>query len=204
MLKSLDLREQFSQLVNKVTDPIKEVRSRINSKEEDHSAQQLLAWVEKEPGAASLAAWLKHLPEEALVVLISEVSAFCSELDIEMSWLLENQLDEEPKLKAVVSEIVFNYLSACRKAALSWDDTRTFRVLRELEGHLASDKPFAGQLYLMLVENKLVKPASSNLFLGQQEELDRYMKQEILQARETNKEAFKRVVKELITNGVSA
>lgn len=201
MLKSLDFREQVSQLVNKVTDPIKEARSRMNSKEEDHSAQQLLTWIEKEPSAAILTAWLKHLPEEALVALTGSVSAFCSELDIEMSWLLENQLDEEPKLKALVSEIVFNYLSACRKAALSWGDTRTFRVLRELESHLASDKPFTRQLYLMLVQNKLVQPVSTNLFLGQQEELDRYMKQEILQARETNKPAFKRVLKELIMEG---
>lgn len=198
MLKSLDFREQFSQLVNKVTDPIKEARSRINSKEEDHSAEQLLAWAEKEPGATMLSAWLKHIPEEALVVLLGEVSAFCTELDIEISWLLENQLEEEPKLKALVSEIVLNYLSACHKAALSWDDTRAFRVLRELESHLVSDKPFARQLYLMLAQNELVEPDSTNLFLGQEKELDRYMKQEILQAREKNKQAFKRVVKELI------
>ncbi len=198
MLKSLDFREQFSQLVNKVTDPIKEARSRMNSKEEDHSAEQLLAWAEEEPGAAMLSAWLKHIPEEALVVLLGEVSAFCTELDIEISWLLENQLEEEPKLKALVSEIVLNYLSSCHKAALSWGDTRTFRVLRELENHLATDKPFARQLYLMLAQNKLVEPDSTNLFLGQEEELDRYMKQEILQAREKNRQGFKRVVKELI------
>ena len=200
MLKSLDLREQFSQLVNKVTEPMKEVGSRIGSKKEDNFGPQLLAWVEQESGERVLAAWLKHLPEEALAALSDGVSAFCSELDIEISWLLENQLDEEPKLKALISEIVLNYLSACHQAALSWGDTRTFRVLTELESHLASDKPFTRQLYLMLVENKLVQSVSTNLFLGQEEELEAYMREEIRQARETNKAAFKRVLKDLLTN----
>lgn len=200
MLKSLNLTEKFNQLVEKVSEPIKEVGSRIRPQEEDNLAPQLLAWVENESGERLLAAWLKNLPEEALVALSGGVSAFCSELGFEISWLLEHQLDEEPKLKALISQIVLNYLSACYQAALSWADTHTFRMLGELESHLANDKPFVRELYFMLGQNKLIQPASSNLFLGQEEELHSYMIEEIRQAMHTNKAAFKRVLKELLTN----
>jgi len=83
MLTSLALTEKLSQFVENVTKPIKEVSSRI-SKKEDNSAQRFLTWASKS-GSATLATWLNNLSEEALVGLIREASAFCTQFGIDMA-----------------------------------------------------------------------------------------------------------------------
>jgi hypothetical protein len=199
MLTSLELTEKLNQFVEKVSEPIKEASNRI-SKKEDNSAPQFLTWVEKESGSATLATWLNNLPEEALVALIREASAFSFQFRIEISWLFEHQLDEEPELKAVVSQIVLNYLSVCRQAALAWHNIRAFIAFRELESDLASQKQDQQheRLYLKLVENQLAQLLPPSLFFASKKERSDYAVQQIRQAIQTDREAFKRVFKEVL------
>lgn len=201
MLASLDLTDKFNQLVEKVREPIKEASHRIGQKEDD-SPQELLTWVEKQSGLARLATWLNNLPEEALVGLTREASAFCSQFSIDLRWLLENQLDNEPELKKAISQIVLDYLILCHQAALPWDDIQVFIAFRELESDLASQKHHQLHeiLYLKLVENQLAQLVPPSLYFSANKERSVYVAQQIQQAIQTDREAFKRVFKHVLFN----
>ena len=192
--------EEQKGFIRQVTEPIK--RLQFYKKKEDNSPQQFLSWVKKESGSVKLATWLNHLSEEALVALTHEVSAFCIELGVDLKWLLEHQLDQEPELKQSIKKIVLNYLSACRQAAHAWDDMAVFMILREFESDLPNKKykEQHGQLYTKLVENKLASPAPPELLLASEEKIYSYMIQEIRKAIQTNRKAFKRVLKEFLTS----
>jgi hypothetical protein len=186
----------FSQFI----EPIKQLD--FLQKKEDNSHKQFLSWATQELGSARLGTWLKELSEEALIALTREISNFCSQLGGDLNWLLESQLNQEPELKEPMTEIVLNYLSACYHAAQAWNDIGVFMILKELESELPNKKyqEEHGELYTRLVEHKLAAPAPSGLFLAEDQKRYSYIMQEIMKAMQTDRQAFKRVVKELLTN----
>jgi hypothetical protein len=187
-------------LFSQFFEPIKQLY--FLQKKEDNSHKQFLSWATQELGSARLGTWLKELSEEALIALTREISNFCSQLGGDLNWLLESQLNQEPELKEPMTEIVLNYLSACYHAAQAWNDIGVFMILKELESELPNKKyqEEHGELYTRLVEHKLAAPAPSGLFLAEDQKRYSYIMQEIMKAMQTDRQAFKRVVKELLTN----
>lgn len=77
------------------------------------------AWVEtsalmaKEP---ALQAWLLGLPAEGLQALVKKVAEFCVEMDVELDWLFDADVDVDPNAKAAAEEMVIDYCKICLKA----------------------------------------------------------------------------------------
>lgn len=187
-------------LLSQIIEPIRRIE--FLQKKEDNSHKLFLSWATQELGSARLGTWLKGLSEEALIALTREVSDFCSQLGGDLNWLLEYQLNQEPELKEPMTEIVLNYLSACYHAANAWNDIGVFMILKELESEVPNKKyqEEHSDLYTRLVDHKLAAPAPSGLFLAEEQKRYSYMMQEIRKAMRTDRQAFKRVVKELLTN----
>lgn len=75
------------------------------------------AWVASDlDGHGELQHWLLGLPDDGFKALTQRVVAFCTDLNIRLSWLVERHLDVAPELRRSVRAIVLNYLEVCREA----------------------------------------------------------------------------------------
>lgn len=75
------------------------------------------AWVESGLGhEAKLQAWLLTLSPEQMQVLVEHTAAHCEQLKVELSWLIEQQIDVPPALKSTAQEIVVGYCTGLWKA----------------------------------------------------------------------------------------
>ncbi|GEM_PF-1794932 len=80
-------------------------------------APQFRAWVESGLGhEAKLQAWLLTLSPEQMQVLVEHTAAHCEQLKVDLSWLLEQQIDVPPALKSTAQEIVVGYCTGLWKA----------------------------------------------------------------------------------------
>jgi hypothetical protein len=77
------------------------------------------AWVETSSLMAkeqALQSWLLGLPAEGLQALAEKVSEFCVEMDVELDWLFDAEVDVDPNAKVAAEEMVIDYCKICLKA----------------------------------------------------------------------------------------
>ena len=99
------------------------------------------AWVESSMDEnPELRAWLLDLSHEGFAALTQRVVAFCADLNIQLSWLVERHVDVAPALQKAVRTIVVDYLSVCREAMRHQDQIALFREYHKLVANPADSR----------------------------------------------------------------
>lgn len=85
--------------------------------DEDRLTPQFRAWVESALGhEVKLQAWLLALSPHQMQALVEHVAAYCEQLKVKLTWLIERQIDVSPTLKSTAQEIVVAYCTGIWKA----------------------------------------------------------------------------------------
>ncbi len=115
-----------------VSEQLKERVQSITPKTVDY-APAFRVWVESSlDDQPDLKAWLLGLSEDGFGALTVRVAAFTSDLNIEMSWLLEGSITITSELETACKAIIVNYLEVCRQGIAQQSDITVFDTYQKL------------------------------------------------------------------------
>lgn len=114
---SEQLRERVQSLTPKAVDHAPAFRTWVETRLDDHP---------------DLKAWLLGLSEDGFGALTLRVTAFTSDLNIEMSWLLDGSITVTPELDASCKAVIVNYLEVCRQGIAQQGDITVFDTYHKL------------------------------------------------------------------------
>ena len=105
----------------------------------------------------ALQAWLKALPDPAIQALTAHLVAFCTEMNVDLNWLLDQQAQQQPLLTRDIQMIVLHYLQACYTAVGAQDGVRAFKSYREFDQnpYAKVNQGFVKALFATLLDQKL-------------------------------------------------
>lgn len=182
-------------LTNQMAAGVHQLRNHLERKQTPQVVQAFAVWVSASLGhAPGLQAWITALPAPALQALVDQTAIFCAEMNLNLAWLVEQQLEDEPVLKQAATDMVVAYCTACWKAVdaqpelqvfgtyqrfLQDPDSRQYRVLRR-------------RLLAQLIEQGLATaPPAADLILAAEDERQRYAVAAIQQAAQQHPAAFR-------------
>lgn len=142
------LKQQVMGLVRKKSDP----------------PAQFRAWVETAlVETPALQAWLLSLSEDGFKALTQRVVAFCADLNIQLSWLVERHLEVAPDLRKATHTIVVDYLEVCWEAIRHQDEITLFSRYHKLVANPADARyrDIRRRLFTRLAADGLTEPLPS-------------------------------------------
>lgn len=157
---------------------------------------QFRQWVDQEmEGNERLRAWLLSLPDEGFKALTNQIALFCIELNIDLAWLVNGELEIEPDIRQVTEEIIIGYCEACLKAVQIQNELTDFREYQNTLERLArrDHQEIGQQLLAKLREQELAEPASPDLVWASDEERRDYAMRTIREAAQQDREKFNRI-----------
>lgn len=179
---------------------VSSVRNRLPGGKKYETAKQFQAFADATFEDTQLKAWLTGLSPEAANALVEQLADFCYNLGFELQWLLDDTMNHDPEIKQEAITVVTAYCRACWNAAQSYSDFELFKLLKEIE-----QAPFARKhqdlgrrLFAELVRRDMAASVPTELFLASEKERQEHMARAIQQAAESNRDAFKTVLKDVM------
>lgn len=157
-------------------------------------------WADANIKNHDLKEWIVNLSPEAAQALTEQVAEFCVNLGFELEWLLEGRLAQDPEIEAGAREVVVSYCSACWRATQEFADFELFKTMRAIEQN-PFDRAHHGisrKLFAELVKADLAPSVPAELFVASERERQEHMTQAIRQASTSDREAFKRALRNAI------
>ena len=144
--------------------------------------------------------WVAGLTDAEFSTLQQQLHAFCTSLNIDLAWLGEQPLTQDPALQAAVQATVLHYVQAQQQAASVRDDLLAFKTYLVLEQRPYSYEyqPLVQQLYTELVNARLTAPARPEALLATEKIRVEHMLRAIQAAAAADRPAFYRIL-----NGLS-
>jgi hypothetical protein len=148
--------------------------------------------------AQAFTAWLDGLSAEETEAFSRRVSSFCSGLNLELAWLVDLQLDDEPELKQAVEEAVVLYCLARWKATQVQGDVKAFVTFQAWQDDPSrrEHRELTQKLFSRLVEKGLIAAPPAEFFLASEEERQAHVVQAIRQVAEEDRQAVNTILKE--------
>ena len=195
-------------VTSRITEKFQTVRDRFGGRKQAKLAKQFQAWAaENITDNEGLKDWFDSLSQDGVTALTGQLSSFCSDLNLELSWLIEGQLDGDPDLKQAAENIVVGYCAACRKAYQVQDDLSALVTFEAYKRAPTSRKhrEFVQQLYAKLAEDELISvPPVSEVFLAPQKQRLKQAAAAIQEATEKDRPAFNAVLKAVVAESSGA
>lgn len=183
-----NIREQFQERFQSVRTQLWQPQANL--------APQFRAWVTDAPVDPSLKAWLSSLSDEGMQALTMQISEFCTNLNLDLRWLVEHQLDKEPQFKAFMQDIVILYCTACWKAVQA-QPTAVFLNLYESIVASHNDQ-YTQPLFAELVKRDMASNAPPEVLVAPKNQRQDYMLAAIRQAANDDWHKFSTVLKEVV------
>lgn len=163
--------------------------------------QKFGAWVANLPSANAkqLTERLALLPQPHFTLLTEQIADFCSDLNFELSWLIDGKVQRDPKLQQELTAVVVDHALVQWRAMALQADLYTFMTV-ELwlqESTVTTHREMARQLFTLLSEHDLVE-ISPNMFLATDAERIDYTIKLVRDVATTKREAFQEVVREML------
>jgi len=194
-----DVRE----VTNRLLGGVRETGQSIVTPEYVKLMPSFKRWIDEEmTGHNRLRNWLLSLPNDGFKALTGQIVFFCNELNIELEWLIDGELDVEPRTRKVVEDIVISYCDACLKAVQIQPELNTFRQYQHTLAHLGKrgDKHALGQqLLARLSAEDLAPPPPAELVLASDDERRAYALSAIREATQRDREKFNRIWDSVMT-----
>ncbi len=168
------------------------------------SVQDFQVWVTNidilDIPAEDFKSWIDSLELQDVIKFAKHVSAFSSDLNIELAWLTSENLNNNPDLKQAISEIIAFYCLANFKASQMVHDIKAWRAFQNWQQNPNSkeQREFGRILLAKLMEKQLVSPMSPELLLALKKERQEEAMASILLAAETDPKAFHSILKTVV------
>lgn len=145
--------------------------------------------------------WLAALPDDAIQPLNAKLADFCTDLGFTFAWLLEHKVDQDATLAPRLQTIVIYYIEACYQAYLLQEDVKAFQIWQDFTQHpyRQDQQVLAQRLLAQLIEQGLTPTAARSLLTASEKEHAVYVVQAVREAAEKYPDAFRAVLKALVT-----
>ncbi|MEZ4734823.1 MAG: hypothetical protein R3E79_47630 [Caldilineaceae bacterium] len=202
--------------VNRFTESVAGWTTQLRSmlqpgKQDAELVKQFRTWIERDlTKEQSLQSWLLALPEAGFALLTEHIAAFCQEMNFDLQWLVTQQVEVAPDLKAAMQAVIVEYCQACQKAVPVQTQARLFaQYQRLLENPTGRQEQVLGRsLYVNLTTQGLAPtPAAAELINATDSERHRQTLEAIQQAAAKDWTQFAQILHTTIappTAGVAA
>lgn len=197
------VRDQLNSVTDQVLDNVRSITdSGFNSKMAETLAEDFVTWAKvglhDEP---ELQLWLLSLSPEGVRALTYQLALFCNDLNIELKWLNDHDLAQNPELESPIKAVVVMYCKACWKATQIQPELNQFRNYMDTLNSLArkENDEVGMQLLNKLSDLKLIDPPSPEILLGTEKERREYIDSSIRKAARTDRKTFEQVLEDVIS-----
>lgn len=144
--------------------------------------------------------WLALLDVEEAKIFADQVRTFSESQNFELSWLLNEELNNEPELKEAFEEAVTLYSLAYFRVLQVEEELRLFITFRAWQENFSAkgSQELTQDLFAALVEKGLAAPAPTKLFLAENKRRQKHAESAIRQAADKDKKAFYAILKEVM------
>jgi hypothetical protein len=145
--------------------------------------------------------WLAALSDDAIQLLTTKLTDFCTDLGFEFGWLLEHKVDQEGTLSPRLQTIAVQYIEACYQAYLVQDDIKVFQTWQDFTQHpyRKDQQALAQRVLAQLLDHGLTPAAAHSLLTAPAKEREVYIVQAVREAAEKQPDAFRAVLKTVVT-----
>lgn len=152
--------------------------------------------------------WLMDLSDEQLDALATHIERFTREMGFELSWLLNQEVTQQPALARALTTVVFDYCRACYHAVALQGELEVYKALRTYEEnpHSAQNREFGQALFGKLLEQGLTSIKVADHLALPEPQRRQQIVETISQVAVEKQAVLQRLVKDLITpsNGTAA
>lgn len=121
-----------AQLTHTLQNRIEGLRNGFGGTEQDIAAQFREWAADAFTTAPDIQTWLDTLSDEQIMALAEHLSEFCRDMGFELSWLLNNQMAQNPELMQGLTQIVLHYNQASYQAVALQGEVEIYRVYNDL------------------------------------------------------------------------
>jgi hypothetical protein len=146
--------------------------------------------------APAFSTWLDNLSEKELAAFVQRISGFCADLNFELTWLFDPEIDNAPALKEALTELVLLFALVQWKALEAQDDIKVFSTF--LAWQAGKARKLTPKLFMRLVEQELIDAPPPALFLAPERERQAHMVDAIKKFVEKDRQAFNVILKDVI------
>lgn len=159
-------------------------------------------WAAKKLGSEDkiLKEWLTTMPAPGLKALTHKLADFCAELNLDLRWLVSEQIELDPKLKQTMHEVVVSYCWGCWKAVQVQPEIEIFRTFIAVTEDPAGkgQQDISQKLLSELRKHNLAPEPNPDWFLASEKQRRDYLSQLIWQAAELDRTKFYTIFQEII------
>jgi hypothetical protein len=189
-------KEPVKETAREATSRVKRWLLKLGIGRRKKEAQRFREWVASLPGVPkAFTTWLEGLSPQEAETFAQRVASFGSGLKVNLAWLLDEQMDNDPELKQEVEKAMALYCQAYWKAAVAQDDVEAFATFQAWQEAPGKHKELSQRLFARLAEDGLVS-APSELYLASEKERQAHAVQAIRDFAEKDRPAFNAILKE--------
>ncbi len=144
--------------------------------------------------------WLMTFSPEEAEAFTKQLNTFCATVNIELIWLIDEQLDKNSELKKTAKKVVVSYCQACFQAAQAQSDFQAWGAYQRMIENPSSKahRALSKKLFVELVKQDMAPTIPPNLFLAAEEEQQAYIMEAIQQAAEADRVKVHTIFKQII------
>lgn len=161
----------------------------------------LRTWVQQHEFAdRALQKWLLDLPQRSFDALIVQLGEFLYELNIELEWLVSDDLNADPALRASIEQITVEFFAVCRKATSVQTDLSGVQQYAETLERLTDRKlrQFSQRLLAELHANQLISTVDADILVAGPRKRYAYLQQLITEATEKDRVRFQQIFDQVL------
>jgi hypothetical protein len=195
-----DLPMQF---MTAITGPINGLRQQLFGHKQAELVIPFRTWMEQALlGEPALRHWLATLSDDQLALFTKYIDAFCREMGFELSWLVNQDLRQNPALAQAVTQVVATYCRACQQAVVLQEELEAYKALRSYEQNpnAPRNRDFGQALFGKLLEQGLVSINIADHLALPERQRRREILLTIQKTASQKQEAFNQILKEVVTH----
>lgn len=191
--------------VSKMTSGFKGLRDRVMPGRQPELATQFQAWADEAlKDQKALKEWLTSFNAAESQSFTDQLAAFCADLNLDLGWLVQKKLDKDPDIEQAAKTVVLDYCQSCYQAAQAQADFKAFGTFQSMLQNPKGYRALSQRLFTELVNQKLAKPVTPDLFLAPEGERQSHMMDAISQAADKDRQKFITTLKQILAEQESA
>lgn len=178
------------------------MQANILGRKQPEKAAKFRMWIATLTIDANVQQWLMTLSDEQLEALLAHITPFAHEMGFELSWLLDQEVAQQPTLARALTTVIGDYCRACYHAVELQEELEVYKALRAYEQNpqSAQNRQFGQAIFGKLMEQGLTSiKVADHLALPEQQrhqQIAETIQQIVLEKRVV----VQRIVQQLLHN----